>query len=412
MSKPHTTLKQWASNHPVETDALWVVPFFLTIGLPEIFSFTHPHESAPTSHVPALVAILVISFEWLPMIWRRKHTAIVGLVVAAANFIHIFVNMPVLPTNASAAVMIYSMAVYCTKKFSRIALVLGLLGAIYSAISSHGISDDIYIASLEEKIFWGIFQSSIVLLAWVSGNWVSARRAVLQELKDKATRLEFEKEQERKLAGADERSRIAREMHDIIAHSLSVIIAQADGARYIVDKEPDTAAHTLGVISETGRHSLQEMRKLIGILRSDEEIETTPAPSLAELPELVETTKLSGLEIDFQETGRPSGTLSSGASLTAYRIFQEAFTNILKHAGLDAKATAHLAWNKDGIWMKISDDGLGSGNQFSKQLGSQQGICGMKERASLYDGWVKAGPKATGGFEVESFIPYSKIGIS
>ncbi|MFT4246225.1 MAG: histidine kinase [Micrococcaceae bacterium] len=179
---------------------------------------------------------------------------------------------------------------------------------------------------------------------------------------------------------------MAREMHDIIAHSLSVIIAQADGARYTIKNNPEKAFEALENIANTGRSSLIETRRLMGVLQSDTKTTMQPAPGLADIEDLVNTVKLSSLDVSFKVEGKQQGTLPSGAELTIYGIFQESFTNILKHAGSQVQVMANLIWSTGGVSIVIKDDGRGHGTESSHIKGNKQGIVGMKERVKLYDG--------------------------
>nr|WP_281353563.1 sensor histidine kinase [Phytoactinopolyspora mesophila] len=227
-------------------------------------------------------------------------------------------------------------------------------------------------------------------------------------MREHAHRLEVEREQEARLAAADERARIAREMHDVVAHSLSVVIAQADGGRYAANDDPKAAVRACTTISQTGRSALTEMRRLLGVLRTEDGDVRAPAPGLANLDDLVAGIQDSGLPVRFTTTGtvRP---VSSGIELAIYRIVQEALTNVLKHAGPDATAEVRLDWTPAGLLLSITDDGRGAAADSSlrnEAAGAGNGIPGMSERAALYGGKLQAGPVLGGGFVVRARIPY------
>ncbi|MFF8603738.1 sensor histidine kinase [Streptomyces sp. NPDC015232] len=220
-----------------------------------------------------------------------------------------------------------------------------------------------------------------------------------------------EREQEVRLAAAAERARIAREMHDIIGHNLSVITGLADGGRYAAAKNPERAAQALDAIGTTSRQALAELRRLLGVLREDEDgtAERTPQPGLAELPALVDGVRKAGLRV-HAELPLPQGdtVLSAGAQLTVYRVLQEALTNTLKHGGPAAEATVTLAYGPDAVLLTVTDTGKGAAAQGSEQ-GEGQGLVGMRERAALYDGTLESGPLPGGtdgaGWRVRLRLP-------
>jgi signal transduction histidine kinase len=204
------------------------------------------------------------------------------------------------------------------------------------------------------------------------------------------------------LAASDERARIAREMHDVVAHTLSVVVAQADGGRFAAPTDPAAAARTLDTISEVGRSALTEMRALLGVLRaSDGDAELGPQPSVGDIPGLVATAREGGLDVSYVTTGTPR-PLPIGAGLALYRIAQEGLTNVLKHAGPVATAFLQLTWGDDDVTLTVSDDGRGAAAHGD---GTGGGIQGMTERATVFGGTLSAGPKAGGGFLVRARLP-------
>lgn len=215
-----------------------------------------------------------------------------------------------------------------------------------------------------------------------------------QQARDAAAALE--------LAASTERARIAREMHDVVAHTLSVVVAQADGGRFAGRTDPEAAIRSLDTIAEVSRSALTEMRALLGVLREGEsEAQMGPQPSLADIPTLVASTREGGLDVSFVTTGTPRPA-PIGAGLAAYRIVQEALTNVLKHAGPNPKAFVQLRWEDDSLTVSIADDGRGAA---ARGDGAGLGIAGMAERASAFGGSLTAGPKAGGGFLVRARLP-------
>ncbi len=211
-------------------------------------------------------------------------------------------------------------------------------------------------------------------------------------------------EAERAIAAAAERARIAREMHDVVAHTLSVVVAQADGGRFAASTDPEAAGNTLGTIAEVGRSALSEMRALLGLLRdSDEDAALGPQPSLDDVPTLVAATRAGGLDVSFVTTGTPR-PLPIGAGLAVYRIAQEALTNVLKHAGPKPRAFVQLTWEDSAVVLTVSDDGRGAA---ARDDGDGHGLAGMRERAAVFGGTLSAGPRAGGGYLVRATLPRS-----
>lgn len=204
------------------------------------------------------------------------------------------------------------------------------------------------------------------------------------------------------LAASQERARIAREMHDVVAHTLSVVVAQADGGRFAGRADAAAALRSLETIADVSRSALTEMRALLGVLRdTDGEVAMGPQPSLSDIPALVASTREGGLDASFVTTGTPR-PLPIGAGLAAYRIVQEAITNVLKHAGPSPHAFVQLQWESDALAIVVSDDGRGAA---ARRDGAGSGIAGMAERATVFGGTLSAGPRAGGGFVVRARLP-------
>ncbi|MCC9172950.1 sensor histidine kinase [Arthrobacter sp. zg-Y179] len=397
----HRRLYAWLQANPgkvnlwqaIAAALIFAVPFLLARGGQYVEFF--------------LSAVICMSLAW-----RRSHPVTAAAVQACACVLQLFL-VPVtgLPADIFVLVTVYSLAVFAPRWASLAGLALAMIGGVLFVLQYFvapalkgelpGTTGFVPMAILVIAI------EAVVLVAWTFGDLARTRRLAVQALQDRARRLEIERQQERELAAADERSHIAREMHDIVAHSLSVIITQADGARYASAEDPEIAPKTLGVIAETGRSSLREMRRLLGVLRGDEAASTRPLPSLADMEELLESVKRSGLDTALSITGTPRRPLPPGAELTAYRVIQESLTNVLKHAGPKASAKIALHWTPAGLKLGVLDDGLGAASALHDD-GAGQGIRGMAERLSLYDGTLKAAPAAGGGFRVEAFIPYTE----
>ncbi|MFE4312236.1 sensor histidine kinase [Streptomyces sp. NPDC056891] len=237
------------------------------------------------------------------------------------------------------------------------------------------------------------------------GIAVRSRKDHTAALVDRARRLEIERDQEVRLAAAAERTRIAREMHDIIGHNLSVITGLADGGRYAAAKNPERATQALDAIGTTSREALAELRRLLGVLRDDEQAAARdPQPTLADLDALVTGVRNAGLPVRFdRDSTSPERPLTPGAQLTVYRVVQEALTNTLKHAGEGAKATVLLTHTPQEVRAEITN--TGPAVPPPPPSGQGQGLTGMRERAALYDGTLDTGPLPTGGWHVRLRLP-------
>jgi signal transduction histidine kinase len=236
---------------------------------------------------------------------------------------------------------------------------------------------------------------------WFIGRTVHQRQVQAARLQDLALQLELEREEKAQIAVAEERTRIAREMHDVVAHSVSVMVVQSQAAQRLLQGEQRPARQALGSIETTGRQALTEMRRLLGTLRrTDAELTLAPQPSLRRLEDLIEHVREAGLPVELHVQGK-AASLPPGVDLSAYRIVQEALTNTLKHAGAShAKVVVH--YRDDELVLEITDDGAGNGNGG----GSGQGMIGMRERVALYGGILESGKKVGGGYVVQARLPF------
>ena len=313
------------------------------------------------------------------------------------------------------------------------ALILGWVGALAVTVQA-SLSFLYHWDDIPARIFiclmLGVLCGSIFTVFWFLGDSRRMRELRSEEFKERARRLEYEQEQERRLAAQDERTRIAREMHDIVAHSLSSIISQADGARYAAasartaraqqaeqpgqaqQSEPDIAEQTLELIADTARDSLTQMRSLLGLLRTDEATAYAPVPTLSDVPALVEQSRRAGLPVTFTGiTGTMARTLPQGAELAAYRTVQEALTNALKHSP-GAATTVTIHWGEDGLHLWVHNDPVSSAaaQHIARPVpGSGNGLRGMSERIALYHGSLTYGLQPDGGWLVEAALPYRDL---
>ena len=392
---PHRTIDRWIRENPYKVDLVLGLGIWLFFGFGSFFIAGYGGHG--------LILLVIGSAQTLPLIWRRKHPGFAAAIIIAAHLMQLAIHTDFLPSQISVPVVIYTLAAYAKRWQSIAGMIAGFVGAFLMSGKLVILAGN---WSLSGWLISFVGLALTVMVSWTFGDLARTRRIATQTLEDRARRLEIERQQERDLAAADERSHIAREMHDIVAHSLSVIITQADGARYASEHDPEIARETLATISNTGRGSLREMRRLLGVLRNDEEASTRPLPTLADVEDLLDSTRKTGLDIEYQVAGAPRRDLPAGAELTAYRAIQEALTNVVKHAGPSASSFIALKWDNRGLQIIISDNGRGAGALGSTDTG--QGLRGMQERVSLYDGNVEAAPLSGGGFRVAVVIPYTE----
>ena len=237
-------------------------------------------------------------------------------------------------------------------------------------------------------------------IIWFIGRTIRRSQLQAAELRDLAAQLEVEREKRAQTAVTEERSRIAREMHDVVAHSVSVMVVQSQAVQRLLDGEQNAARQALGSIETTGRQALTEMRRLLGIVRrTDAELALAPQPSLSGLEDLIVQVREAGLPVELRVEGKAS-SLPPGVDLSAYRIVQEALTNILKHAG-PSHAEVVIRYRDDEVEVEVTDDGVGKGNGD----GSGQGMIGMRERVALYGGVLESGKKVGSGYVVRARLP-------
>lgn len=344
---------------------------------------------------PLWLNVGVILLGALPLGLRRRQPFVVFTVGGLASLVHVLLGFTNQFLNTFAVlVAVFSVADYAPWPLSvlagaAVALALPVNFAVDWA--NHGrvnLSDIPY--------NYALFGA-----AWVLGDNLRQRRQREGQLVQRAERLLAEQDEHAQRAVADERARIARDLHDVVAHTVSVIVLHAGAARRIATEQPERARSTLEAIEALGREAAADMRRLVGILRAPAEpaADAEPQPSLARLDGLVDRVRAAGLDVRLQIEG-DARTLPPGVDLSAYRIVQEALTNTLRHAHAE-RADVLLRYRADGLELEVSDNGRGS----VPAAAGGQGLIGMRERAAIFGGHVEAGPRQGAGFRVRVLLP-------
>jgi signal transduction histidine kinase len=334
------------------------------------------------------LAILIL----LPLARRRAPIAVVltwsgvaiALVFAGAD--------PYEMTTCFVGLFVYSYAVGTYADGPRVLLAIP---AIFGALTVMSLDAQEFVAG--DIFFPGTF-GTLFLLA---GRAVRSRSRLTAELHEAAVRADEEREAEAERAVADERRRIAREMHDVVAHSVSMMVVQAGGARRILERDPSRAVGAAELIERTGREALAEMRAMLGVLHAEEHSEYAPQPTLRELDALVERARSAGVPVSVTVAGERR-ELPAGLDLAAYRVVQEALTNVVKHSG-GAPTEVSVHYRADAVEVRIADRGNGSPG--ARLGGGGHGLVGMRERVRMYGGELQAGRRRGGGFEVRVRLP-------
>jgi signal transduction histidine kinase len=355
----------------------------------------------------AAAGVGVVDWLWfgavhLPLVWRRRAPVVVFwtvLVLAGAALTSSRAVVQGVYPESLALVAIYTIALYRPRRYLWPAI------AVLEVIL-------VVVAWRQEQPWNSLALGTSALAATVLlGVTVRTRRAYLGELEERARRLERERDQQARLAAATERARIARELHDIVAHNLAVMIALADGAAFTATVAPDRATDAMRQVSGTGRQALAEMRRLLGLLRDDQPpqaaSELVPQPGLDDLDELVDQVRAAGVRVELTRQGT-AGAWGPGAGLAVYRIVQEALTNTLKHAGPQASARVRLRYTTAEVDLEVTDDGAGRPAQpaTSGMAALGHGLAGMIERAASYGGQVEAGPCPGTGWRVRARLRF------
>jgi signal transduction histidine kinase len=384
---------RWLRDHPVAAD--WL----LVLGLVTVLFVATSVGSSADGHrqTPGPGTVLLIGAGVAPLAWRRRRPVAALLAVSVVEVAVTAAGFPGEILAFSCLVAVYSVAAHAERRTA-------LLG-----LASTPVLIGVSMWLDRERVGgWGdvLWNLVIFLTAWVLGDNLQARRSRTAALEERAARLERDQADAAARAVQEERARIARELHDVVAHSMSVMVVQAGAARRSVDRDVEGAKEAMVAIEQTGRQALDEMRRLLGVLRrdDDESPARAPQPTVRHLDVLVAQFRDAGLAVDLTIEGEPRD-LAAGLDLSAYRIVQEALTNVLKHAGR-ATPTVRLCYGDHALELEVRDDGRGlAAALVGAPPGGGNGLVGMRERVALYGGRLTAGPRRGGGYEVRATLP-------
>ena len=372
----------WVRGHALATDVT-LAALLVCLAQVEVWTVRDPGTSRPVLAVAGLAMTV-------PFVWRRRRPlpvlVVVAAVLAGSSFAWNIAEKAVYPTIA-IVVAVYTAAAHCDLRRALFGLGLVMVTVFAHQVGvQHDFGDFVFIAVMTGSV-------------WVAGRGVQAHRARAVEAAGRATAAESQAEERTTTAIAEERLRIARELHDVVAHSVSVMTVQAAAERRVL-QDNDAAKEVLVSIEETGRQAMSEMRRLLGMLRAGhEQLPLSPQPGVDYADGLVEQVQAAGLPVQWRTEGEPR-PLPAGVDLAAYRIIQEALTNALKHAG-PATATVTVRFGPGELELEIADTGRGANGA----AGSGHGLIGMRERVSLYGGEFHAGNRDDGGYVVRARLP-------
>ncbi|MBD0840472.1 sensor histidine kinase [Streptomyces sp. TRM68416] len=388
-----TRVRAFDRRRPLPWDLL-VTGFYVTAALIDFTSGGWKTITENASLPDWLILSLSLGFS-VPLLWRRTHPVAV-----------LAVMVPVAVVNSATGAMLQASLILLVALFNAALRVpMRTLLWLYGMVLVPFV-----VAAFRYPAEQGPEQNLVpaamsLALSAVIGIAVRTRKDYLDSLVERARQLEVERDQQARLATAAERARIAREMHDIIGHNLSVITGLADGGRYAAAKSPERAAQALTAIATTSRQALTELRRLLDVLSEEEpttEPDLTPQPGLTDLTRLIEGVRTAGLPVHTTIKGTP--TITPGRQLTIYRVIQEALTNTLKHGGPNATSHIEMSYDEGGaVTVTVTD--TGRGGDLNGTAG--RGLPGMRERTALYGGTLEAGPRPTPeqGWRVHLHLP-------
>ncbi|MEU2058882.1 sensor histidine kinase [Streptomyces sp. NPDC013455] len=381
--------------HPLALDAALATAVLVCM---VVGSFVVPrgHDGVTWGvRTPAVLSLLLMLAGAVALVFRRRNPRTVLAVTGTVSLVECVTGDPRAPVAMSAVIALYTVASATDRPTT---WRLGLLTMTVLTAA----------AMLAGPLPW-YAQENLGVLAWTgigatAGDAVRSRRAVVQAIRDRAERAERTREEEARRRVAEERLRIARDLHDVVAHHIALVNVQAGVAAHVMDKRPDQAKEALAHVREASRSALDELRATVGLLRQsgDPAAPTEPAPGLSRLEELADTFRSAGLPVAVARADEGTD-LPAAVDLAAYRIVQEALTNVRKHAGQGARAEVSVVRVGPGIEVTVLDDG--PGGTAAPEAGGGHGLLGMRERVTALGGTLTTGPRYGGGFRVHAILP-------
>ncbi|RPK53358.1 Sensor histidine kinase DesK [Streptomyces sp. ADI91-18] len=418
LGQPFAPTWQWMRAHPLATDAVLALGALLCM---VVGSFADPHgPHGPTfgTRTPEPFSLLLMVLGAAALVFRRRRPRVVLAVTAGLSLLELTTGEPRAPVAMSAVIALFTVAAHTDRPTT------WRIGVLTMAALTG-------VAMLVGPLPW-YAQENIGIFAWTgmaaaAGDAVRSRRAFVDAIRERAERAERTREEEARRRVAEERLRIARDLHDVVAHHIALVNVQAGVAAHVMDKRPDQAKEALAHVRDASRSALNELRATVGLLRQtgDPEAPTEPAPGLAVLDDLTATFRHAGLPVRVMvQLDRSRDPLPSAVDLAAYRVIQEALTNVRKHAGPGAKAEVSVVRVGASVEVTVLDDGGagpdplpaggtpaaagpggGADGGGDGEEGGGHGLLGMRERATALGGSCFAGPRYGGGYRVHAILP-------
>jgi len=376
----------WLRGKPMIADSALALVFFAL----EVVTFV---SSPREERWPQLVVGFLIC---LPVVWRRKFPRTSAASILSMSY---FATLVMWATGDPAAehpgllalgVSLYTLVAYVDRR----------TGAIFACFLALDMTLSLLVIR-EDVILTIIIATLLYALAWITAEFLSARRAYDEEVAARLEVAEYERDRRAEDAVATERTRIARELHDVVAHAVSVMIVQADGASYAVDSNPALTKKALGNISSTGRDALAELRRTVSLLRTEVSSDLMPQHGTAGIAKVVEMMRAAGLGVRLELTGELDD-VSPSVSLGIHRLVQESLTNVLRHAGANPKARVTVRRTETAVLLEVVDNGTSS-STFAH--GSGNGLVGMRERVAVLHGTLETGRRPDGSWRVYAELP-------
>ncbi|MGH3822764.1 MAG: sensor histidine kinase [Pseudonocardiaceae bacterium] len=372
-----------------------MIDLLTVLALTLLTGYSTLHIALGTSSGTVAAVWLMALVVNVPLALRRRKPVPVFGVVATSAIVAVLLGMPVTATVLAIAVALYPVALSVRPRRSAVALGAALLGVTLAALTTATVLDPRFFVVTPDPQYTNLLSSLIsswltIGAGWTLGRSARARREYADQLAEHRARQ----------AVSEERLRIAREMHDVVAHSMSVVVMKAAVANHVYDTRPEESKEALGVIESVSRGALADIHRVLGSLRSEGEVDLEPSPGLDELPKLIENARLADIQVELDRGAIP--VLPAAVQLSAYRIVQEALTNVIKHAAAPVRCTVRVTAELGELQLAIIDDGVPRG-----PVGRPgHGLIGMRERAALHDGILVAGRAPGGGFAVHARLPY------